>query len=107
VKHQRIGKFLSSIYLSPNQRELVKFMQPYTLYTRRPEKILRHQSENETSVQSDKDTIVSETDIFFGGMLNFNPDEDPIDSKLQMQILDRDDRQEGSFITPRLQNDTP
>ena len=32
VKQLRISRFMSSVFLSKNQRELVKFLKPYVLY---------------------------------------------------------------------------
>ena len=41
VKQLRISRFMSSLFLSRNQRELVKFMKPYVLHSQSKKKATR------------------------------------------------------------------
>ena len=71
---------MSSIFLSKNQRELVKFLKPYVLYTHRRKKGRRR-------VDSDL-TINARLNPTEEALLDFKPDENEIDGKLYDGIVE-------------------
>ena len=71
---------MSSVFLSKNQRELVKFLKPYVLYTHRKKKGRRR-------VDSDL-TINGRLHPAEEALLDFKPDDNEIDGKLYDGIVE-------------------
>lgn len=87
IKQLRISKFLSSIHLTSNQRELVKFMKQYTLVTRLPPRMHRKYSNDFDNFAQ---TPGSEPDKKspFEDLLEFAPENNNVDYMLCQEILD-------------------
>ena len=89
VKQLRISRFMSSVILSANQRELVKFMKPYVLYTKsmkRHSRSIRLESDNNLFSIADRLHPAEEA------LLDFKPDENEIDGKLYEGIVEIDEQ---------------
>ena len=74
VKQLRISRFMSSIMLSNNQRELVKFLKPYVLYTQSKKRIGKHRYDSEDDFSLGARLHPAEE-----ALLDFKPDENEID----------------------------
>ena len=74
----RISRFMSSVFLSKNQRELVKFLKPYVLYSHKKKKDRR-------TIRLDSETSISRAEE---ALLDFKPDENEIDGKLYDGIVE-------------------
>ena len=77
---------MSSVFLSGNQRELVKFMKPYVLYT---------QSKKKSNRLKDSDlnfSISARMHPAEEALLDFKPDENEIDGKLYDGIVELESR---------------
>ena len=75
---------MSEIFLSRNQRELVKFMKPYVLYARSKKKARRSLRMDSELENSDTATLHPAEEA----LLDFNPDENEIDGKLYDGIVE-------------------
>ena len=74
---------MSSVLLSQNQRELVKFLKPYVLYTQSKKK------EGRATQLLDSDyTIGAKLHPAEEALLDFKPDENEIDGKLYDEIVE-------------------
>ena len=75
---------MSSLFLSRNQRELVKFMKPYVLYSQSKKKATRSRrldSDADLSIGPNMNPAEEE-------LLDFRPDENDIDGKLYNCIVE-------------------
>ena len=91
VKQLRLSRFMSSIFMTKNQRELVKFQRDYMLDLKKrkhtnaikpiPNRYQPEMSERTQSI----DTFVSEKKK---AMKSFKPDQNEIDAKLYTKIVD-------------------
>ena len=86
---------MSSVFLSGNQRELVKFMKPYVLYT---------QSKKKSNRLKDSDSnfsISARMHPAEEALLDFKPDENEIDGKLYDGIVELESRpvRDSRFIS--------
>ena len=75
----RISRFMSSVFLSKNQRELVKFLKPYVLYSHKKKKDRRRNErlDSETTNNAPEEAL-----------LDFKPDDNEIDGKLYDGIVE-------------------
>lgn len=89
VKQLRISRFMSSVFLSKNQRELVKFLKPYVLYAQKKKKGRR-------TVRLDSETTITPAEE---ALLDFKPDENEIDGKLYDGIVETDQGKAGARMT--------
>ena len=76
---------MSSVFLSGNQRELVKFMKPYVLYTQSKKKSNRKDSDLNFSISARMHPAEE-------ALLDFKPDENEIDGKLYDGIVELESR---------------
>ena len=85
VKQLRISRFMSSIMLSNNQRELVKFLKPYVLITQSKKRIGKNRYDSEDDFSLGARLHPAEE-----ALLDFKPDENEIDGKLYDGIVELD-----------------
>lgn len=79
MRQLRISKFLCQVSLTQNQRELVKFQKPYTLYSRLP---------NKTATEAQQEEASKKTP--FEDLLEFKPRTNTTDNELFKGILGED-----------------
>ena len=84
----RISRFMSSVFLSKNQRELVKFLKPYVLYSHKKKKDRR-------TTRLDSETTINRAEE---ALLDFKPDENEIDGKLYDGIVEANKNRSSRLI---------
>ena len=89
VKQLRISRFMSSVFLSQNQRELIKFLKAYVLYSHRKKR------GRNVNVKGSSASSLSKVHPAEEALLDFRPDENEVDAKLYEGIVENPWRAPG------------
>ena len=98
IKQLRVSRFLGRVVLSDSQRQLIKFMKEYVLYTDKKKKVKKRPIEptqksslNDTGPPADRGSSVIPqvgTKSAAEALLDFKPNDDDIDRLLYEGIVD-------------------
>ena len=99
IKQLRVSRFMGSVFLSDNQRELIKFLKHYLLYTQKRKKGKRNLPRKESvrsRISTDgEETVMNQENMEVHpadeAMLDFKPDDDDIDCLLYNGIVETEE----------------